>query len=89
MEKDDEWLKSHLEEIVNQYARKLIAILDRRVVSVGKSIEEAQSVVAEKYLVRVPLVFEVPSPEEFECLLSSMRRKVGHDPPYHLQVFLC
>jgi len=41
MDRDDGWLKAHMEEIVDQYAHKVIAILD----------------------------FEVPSGEEFECLL--------------------
>jgi hypothetical protein len=69
MGRDDEWLKSHLEEIVDRYAHKVIAVLDQGIVGVGESIAEVQRMVAEKYPVRVPLVFEVPSREEFECLL--------------------
>jgi hypothetical protein len=30
MEKDDEWLKAHLDEIVARYARRVIAVLDQR-----------------------------------------------------------
>ncbi len=71
MEKDDEWLKSHLEEIVDRYAHRVIAILDQEIVGIGESIGEVQQAVAEKHPARVPLVFEVPSREEFTCLLSS------------------
>jgi hypothetical protein len=35
MEKDDAWLKSHLEEMVDRYAHKVGAILDQEVVGVG------------------------------------------------------
>ncbi|MBI3300934.1 MAG: hypothetical protein HYZ72_02490 [Deltaproteobacteria bacterium] len=62
-------LKSYLEEIVDQYAHKVIAILDQEIVGVGGAIAEVQQMVAEKYPRRVPLIFEVPSREEFECLL--------------------
>lgn len=69
MERDDTWLKAHLEEIVDQYTHKVIAILDQGIVEVGESVVEIQRLVTEKYPDRVPLVFEVPSREEFTCLL--------------------
>jgi hypothetical protein len=69
MEKDDVWLKAHLEEIVDRYAHQVIAILDQKVVGVGTSILELQRTVAEQYPKRVPLIFEVPNREEFEGLL--------------------
>jgi peptide subunit release factor RF-3 len=74
MEKDDGWLKSHLEEIVEKYAHKVIAILDQGVVCVGESITEVQQLLAEPYPQRVPFIFEVPSQEEFEGLRSSIER---------------
>ena len=69
MDKDDAWLKAHLEEIMYQYAHKVIAILDQEIVVVGESIAEVQRLVAAKDPARVPLIFEVPGREEFECLL--------------------
>jgi hypothetical protein len=69
MDRDDGWLKAHMEEIVDQYTHKVIAILDQGIVGVGESIVEVQKLVAKKYPSRVPLIFEVPSGEEFECLL--------------------
>ena len=69
MDRDDDWLKTHLEDIVERYAHKVIAILDQGIVGVGESIGEVQKSVAKQYPHRVPLIFEVPSGEEFECLL--------------------
>jgi hypothetical protein len=69
MDRDDAWLKAHLEEIIERYAHKVIAILDQQIVGVGTSIGELQRTVAAQYPHRVPLVLEVPTREEFECLL--------------------
>jgi len=69
MDSDDRWLKAHLEEIVHRYAHKVIAILDQQIVGVGTSIADLQRTVAAHYPQRVPLIFEVPTHEEFECLL--------------------
>ncbi len=69
MDSDDLWLKAHLEDIVDSYAHKVVAILDQQIVGVGTSIAELQRTVAIHYPQRVPLIFEVPTREEFECLL--------------------
>ena len=69
MDSDDLWLKAHLEDIVERYAHKVIAILDQQIVGVEASIAELQQTVAAHYPQRVPLIFEVPTREEFECLL--------------------
>ena len=65
MDKDDAWLKSHLEEIVDRYAHQVIAVLDQQIVSVGTSVGEVHRKVAEQHPTRIPLVFEVPTREEF------------------------
>lgn len=72
MEKDDEWLKAHLDEIVDRYARRVIAVLDQEIVEVGDTISVVQQMVAEHHPARIPLLFEVPSHEEFTCLLSTI-----------------
>ena len=71
LDKDDAWLKSHLEEIVATHARRVIAILDQGIVAVGDSIKEVQQYVTKQYPTRTPFLFEVPEQEEFVCLLSS------------------
>ena len=69
MDSDDLWLTSHIEDILDRYTHKVIAILDQQIVGVGTSIVELQQSVAAHYPQRVPLIFEVPTREEFECLL--------------------
>jgi hypothetical protein len=39
MDKDDTWLKAHLEEIVDRYAHKEIAILDQEIVKGGSCFD--------------------------------------------------
>lgn len=73
MDCDDRWLKGHIDEIMAAYSRKVLAILDQRIVAVGDSLEEVYRLVTTDYPGRVPLFFEVPSPEEFICLLCSTR----------------
>jgi hypothetical protein len=72
MDKDDEWLKAHLDEIVDRYARQVIAVLDQEIVAVGDTISAVGQMVAAHHPARIPLLFEVPSREEFVCLLSSI-----------------
>jgi hypothetical protein len=69
LDQDDAWLKAHLEEIVNQYAHQVIGILDQKIVAVASSIADLQRLLATDYPQRIHLIFEVPSREEFECLL--------------------
>lgn len=71
LDRDDAWLKAHLEFIVDQYAHQVIAILDQQIVAVAPSIADLHRTLAQNYPERVPLIFEVPSPQEFECLLSN------------------
>src|SRR5437870_4812809 len=70
---DDTWLKAHIDEIIATYPHKALAILDQRIVAVGDSLEEVHRLVTAHYPGRVPLLFEVPNPEEFVCLLCSTR----------------
>ena len=73
MDRDDTWLKAHIDEIIATYPHKSLAILDQRIVAVGDSLEEVHRLFTAHYPGRVPLLFEVPSPEEFVCLLCSTR----------------
>ena len=69
LDQDDAWLKAHLEDIVNQYAHQVIAILDQKIIAVASSIADLHQTLSTDYSQRVPLIFEVPSRQEFECLL--------------------
>lgn len=69
LEKDDKWLKEHLEELVKKYPRKVIAILDQQIVAIGDSIPEVWKAFEEKHADRVPMIFQIPTPADFQCAL--------------------
>lgn len=71
LERDDLWLKEHMEEIVRQYRHKVIAILDQRIVVVGDSYKEVDERVQREFPGRVPMLFEVPGPEDLDFVLRS------------------
>ena len=68
-DEDDMWLKEHMEEVMEKYAHKIIAILDKEIVAIGGSIREVSEETAKEFPHRIPLIFEVPEEEEFQCLL--------------------
>lgn len=69
LDKDDRWLKEHMEEIVRKYRHKVIAILDQRIVAVGDSYKEVDERVRREFPGRVPMLFEVPGPEDLDFVL--------------------
>ena len=70
----DEWIGSHLDELITQYAGKVIAIHEGKITLVGDSEVEVYRVVREKGLEPMPLVFRVPREEDFQSILSADRR---------------
>lgn len=71
LKKDDLWLKEHMEEIVQKYRHKVIAILDQRIVAAGDSYREVAERVRREFPDRVPLLFEVPGPEDLDFVLQT------------------
>ena len=39
---DDRWLREHLPEIRKEYSNKFVAVYDKRIVSVGEALADAQ-----------------------------------------------
>ena len=72
LERDDRWLKEHMEEIVQKYRHKVIAILDQRIVAVGDSYGEVDDQVQREFPGRVPMLFEVPGPEDLDFVLQTL-----------------
>lgn len=69
LEQDDKRLKEHLEELVRKYPRKVIAVLDQQIVAIGDSVPEVWKAFEEKYPDRVPMIFQIPTPADFQCAL--------------------
>lgn len=65
----DEWLEEHLEELVERYAGRAVAIHDGEIIAIGDSEAEVYRIIREKKLPEMPLVFRVPTEEDFQSIL--------------------
>ncbi len=65
---DDEWLVTHLNELVDRYAGQVVAIYQVTIVAVGVSETEVYQQVRGRE--PMPLVFRVPRIEDLQSILS-------------------
>lgn len=65
----DNWLAEHFEDLVIEYPRKSIAVVNDQIVAVGESEKEVDCLARNKYPHATPFVFTVPSEEDLVCLL--------------------
>jgi len=59
MENDFEWLQKHYSELQEKYPKKVVAILDRKVVGSGNTIQEAEQEAKKRITSRKPLLGRV------------------------------
>jgi len=69
LEKYDEWLADHLDEIVTQYPGKVVAIYEGEVIIVGDTEGDVYSQIRERGLKPMPLVFRVPCEDDLQSIL--------------------
>jgi hypothetical protein len=69
LEKYNDWMIAHYEEIVKKYPHKAIAIVEDEIVAVGKTEKEVDELAREKFPDKIPFVTTLPSEEDFVCLL--------------------
>ena len=65
----DEWIADHLDELVIQYAGKVVAIDEGRIILVGDSEVQVYREIRAKGIEPAPLVFRVPREEDFQSIL--------------------
>ena len=65
----DEWLAQHMEELVEKYPAKVVAVHEGKVVFVGDLEAEIYRKVREADLKPTPLVFRVPREEDLQSIL--------------------
>ena len=66
----EDWLTEHFEELVDQYAPRVVAIHQGQVCMVGDSEAEVYRRLRESGFKEVmPLVLRVPRGEDMDCLL--------------------
>jgi hypothetical protein len=69
LEKYDEWLSEHMEELVTQYPGKVVAIQEGEIILIGETENDVYQQVSEKGLKPTPLVFRIPREEDLQSIL--------------------
>jgi hypothetical protein len=69
LQKYDEWLAVHMQELVDRYPSKVVAIHEDQVVFIGDSEGEVYRWVHKTVLTPMPLVFRVPRAEDLDTIL--------------------
>ena len=69
LQRYDDWLAQHFEEVVAKYSRRSIAVVNDEIVAVGDTEKAVQQSAREKYPDAIPFVFTVPAEEDLVCLL--------------------
>jgi len=69
LEKYNDWMVKHYENMVKEYPRKAIAVVDEEIVAIGETEKEVDEIARKKYPDKIPFVTKLPSEEDFICLL--------------------
>lgn len=69
LQKYDDWLAEHMEELVDRYPSKVVAVHEEQVVFIGDSEAEVYQWVHKTALTPMPLVFRVPRAEDLDTIL--------------------
>jgi len=65
----DEWLTEHMEELVDKYPGKVVAIHSSRIILIGDMEAEIYRQALELALKPTPLVFRIPREEDLQSIL--------------------
>lgn len=71
LQKYDEWLVDHLDELMTQYPAKVVAIHEGKIILIGDSEVDVYRQVRGAGLKPMPLVFRVPRDEDMQSILPT------------------
>lgn len=71
LQADDEWLADHLDELVERYPGRVIAVCQGVIIAVGDSEVEVYRHLREQGIDPMPLVFRVPRLEDLQSILTA------------------
>lgn len=69
LQQHDDWLASHLDELIDKYPGKIVAILNGEIVGVGDNYKEVYQPFLSSDLKWMPLVVRVPHSDDVQHLL--------------------
>jgi len=67
----DRWLAEHLEDLMEKYPGKVVAIQDGKIIAIGDSEAEVYRMPQVQGAKEMPLVFRVPTLEDFQAILNA------------------
>jgi hypothetical protein len=70
LQKYDEWLAEHFEELFDRYSGKVVAIQEGKIIFIGDTETDIYRRIREAGLEPIPLVFRVPREEDLQSILS-------------------
>ena len=69
LQQHDDWLSSHLDELIDKYPGKIVAIMNGEIVRIGDTYKEVYQPFLESDLDWMPLVVRVPHSDDVQELL--------------------
>lgn len=69
LQQHDQWLAENLDQIIEKYPGKIVAILDGEIVAVGDTYKEVYAPFQNQNREWMPLAIRVPYPDEIQELL--------------------
>ena len=69
LQQHEDWLAAHLDELIDKYPGKIVAILNGEIVRIGDTYKEVYQPFLEADLEWMPLVVRVPHPDDLQELL--------------------
>ncbi|GFE69060.1 DUF5678 domain-containing protein [Chroococcus sp. FPU101] len=69
LQQHDEWLTQHLDELIEQYPGKVVAISSGKIVKVGETYQEVYQAFISSNVEWMPMVISVPYPDEVQEFL--------------------
>ena len=69
LQKYDDWLAEHLDELVSRYPAKVVAIHEGKNIFIGDTETDIYQQVRKAGLEPMPLVFRVPREEDLQSVL--------------------
>jgi hypothetical protein len=83
MNRDHEWIRTHLEKLVKEHPGNYVAVLDGKVIASDKSGVRVREEAKRKYPDKKPSVLRIPREEDFNCLLLSSSIPTSKTRRYH------
>ncbi|MFP4693179.1 MAG: DUF5678 domain-containing protein [Halothece sp.] len=69
LQQHDQWLAENIDQLIENYAGKIVAVLDGEIVAVGDTYKEVYAPFQNQNREWMPLAIRVPYPDEIQELL--------------------